>query len=458
MKLLPVLFLLCLVFTTVLPTWSVADETVDTYKVSELENTGMDEAKDLLLSEGVELSWKTTGKNLTIRPDHPLNPEESFFNFNRKEITTDFDLEWNPKLTDSLSFRSRGVASYQNLEETSETKAFFLEGYFQWRNEKQTFVTSIGKVRVEWGSGYAWHPTQVLIPIHEDSTNDIEEKEGLEMLQVEYVTGLLTSTIILGSLAGEKVEENKYQVAAKLSANFEPWEVSLVHHQAFETAATNGLSFTGLVTDSLEVHGEWTVAGKRDRTTVQKAADGIQMGPSYLPARYEYVDDNQDQFFDRVLLGGQYTFSNNVNIILEYYHTTHGYDHNEWETVKSGVKEALREDAYKNPDSPFTTAQGNPYAGFLKNTMAVIGDEEVRQNYLFFRLTSGETENLWEWEQILMLNLDDQSQVHQGILHKSWFGFLKARLEITFFRGDTYSEFGLNPYSETYELSVNISF
>ncbi len=88
----------------------------------------------------------------------------------------------------------------------------------------------------------------------------------------------------------------------------------------------------------------------------------------------------------------------------------------------------------------------------------MIGDEQVRQNYLFFRFTSSETENLWEWEQVLILNLDDQSQIHQGILHKTWFDFIKTQLEITVFRGDTYSEFGLNPYSESYELSVDISF
>ncbi len=57
-----------------------------------------------------------------------------------------------------------------------------------------------------------------------------------------------------------------------------------------------------------------------------------------------------------------------------------------------------------------------------------------------------------------MVNLDDQSQVHQGIIHKSWFDSVKIQLEITLFRGDTYSEFGLNPYSEMCELSVDVRF
>ncbi len=250
---------------------------------------------------------------------------------------------------------------------------FFLEGYLQWWNEAQTLVANIGKVKVEWGSGYAWNPTQLLIPIHDNSIYDVEDDEGLETLLVELAVDFLTGTVIMGRLAGEKAEKNKYQAAAKLSAGFEPWEVALVHHQAAENRATNGLSFTGLATDALEVHGEWAVTEQRERKTVRKAADGIQMGPVCLPARYDYPADDQDRLFNRILLGEQVTFSNNVNVILERYRTTHGYDRNEWETVKNGVREALREEAYRNPSPPFTTAQGNPYAGFLKNTMAAIG-------------------------------------------------------------------------------------
>ncbi len=134
MRLLPIFFLFWIIFSTTLPIECIANEAGDTYTLPDFEDTNMNEEEDSLLPERMGLSWKTSGKQSIIRPDHPLNPEDSFFDFNRNKITTDLDLEWNPKLTETLSFRSRGVASYQNLDDSSEAKAFFLEGYFQWQN------------------------------------------------------------------------------------------------------------------------------------------------------------------------------------------------------------------------------------------------------------------------------------------------------------------------------------
>jgi hypothetical protein len=269
----------------------------------------------------------------------------------------------------------------------------------------------------------------------------------------------LTSTFVLARLNREvDSTEQPYQAAVKGSFNFEPWELALIHHQATEFGWSNGLSFTGLVTDALELHGEWTRSELRDRLTVHKEADGIQLGPSYLPARYSYIRDTRSREFDKILLGGQLTFAGKMNLIFEFYTTTHGYDDQEWDLVKAGIAEALREDAWQNSEYPYTTSLGNPYAGFLKNTMAAVANEELRQHYLFLRYVSGESDNHWEWEQILLVNLDDSSQIHQGILHKTWADLVKTGLGLTLFRGDETSEFALNPYRETAEITVEVRF
>ncbi len=107
----------------------------------------------------------------------------------------------------------------------------------------------------------------------------------------------------------------------------------------------------------------------------------------------------------------------------------------------------------KNRDRPIIS-----YSGFLKNTMKAVSNEELRQHYFFLRFTSGESDNHWEWEQVMILNLDDKSQIHQATLHKTWFDQVKSRLSVTLFRGNEYSEFGLNPYREIASLEIEVRF
>lgn len=423
----------------------------------ELEETAAE--TEPVLPESLAPVWYFFSEWKSLRADHPLNPQSALIDFSKRKTATTIDLDWDPHLSETLTFRTRLAGQYRLEDDEASTHGYWLEGYLQWQNQQQTVVLDLGKVKTEWGSGYAWNPTQVLIPLQRDVSDDIEEEEGVEMAKLELVTGLVTSTFVLARLNREiDLEEQPYQAAVKGSFNFEPWEFSLIHHQATQFGWNNGLSFTGLVSDALELHGEWTRSERRNRATICKAAAGIQMGPTYLPARYEYCQDTRTREYDRILIGGQVTFAGTMNLIFELYTTTHGYDDQEWKLVKEGVAEALRENAWQNPDYPFTTPQGNPYAGFLKSTLAAVADEELRQHYLFLRYVSGESDNHWEWEQILLLNLDDSSQLHQSFLHKTWADLVNTSLGLTLFRGDEFTEFALNPYQETVELNVEIRF
>ncbi|MBU2510052.1 hypothetical protein KJ966_01900 [bacterium] len=410
--------------------------------------------------EALSLVWTIQSEFHSLRDNHPLNPENRLLQFNTRKHSTAIDLEWNPNLTEYLALRSRG-AMVMTIQEDVDCNFdfFYLEGYLQWQNENRTLGIDMGKVKVEWGSGYAWNPTDVIIPLKRDVSNDIEEDEGIEMIKSEFVLGSLTSTVIIARLDRDEVMiDNPYQLAFKGSFEVDPWEVSAVYHQASQQGWTSGLSFTGLLTDAIEFHGEWSQSSHRDRKIAQKQADGIQTESFNLPARYEYIDDPHEEKYEKILVGGQYTFAKEMNIIMELYSNTHGYNDKEWAVIKEGIREALREDSWDNPDAPYTTSLGNPYSGFLKNTLSQVADGELRQQYLFLRYTSGESDNLWEWEQVIKLNLNDGSQIHQLILHKTWSEIIQTNLEITLFRGDVYSEFALMPYTESYTLNLEVPF
>lgn len=394
-----------------------------------------------------------------LRDDFDLNPDGALMDFNEYVAVTALDLEWNPQLSDMLTVRSRGMLIHEEIDDSANTGPELMEAYLQWQNSDQTLVMDIGKIKVEWGSGYAWNPVQVVVMPVDSENSIIDDNEGVSMFRLVWNRPLVTATFLVADLeADAEGSDNPGQLAAKLSLNLEPWEMELVHHQSTETDPVNGISFSGLLSDALEIHGEWTRTRKRDRNRIRKAADGVDMGGTYLPARFEYAVDDRDREYDRFLLGGQYTFSNDINITIEFYRTTHGYDSDEWNLAEMGIEEAMTDDAWNEQNPPFNGSYGNPYAGFLMNTALAIQNDELRQNYLFFRFASGESDNNWEWEQVFILNLDDCSQLHQITLEKTWLDVLSTRLELILFRGDNQSEFGLIPHSESVSLQLSHVF
>ncbi len=410
------------------------------------------------LPESMLLVWDINYSIYALRQDHLLNPDEAFFSFKNHKRQTFLDLEWNPVVSDSLTLRTREVVEYVSTDNKSELNAYLLEAYVQWINGSRDLIVDLGKIKLEWGSGYAWKPTQVIFRNDSSLDTDIESDEGVEMVQVEFVIKNTTNTLILAALENEVDSQNSHlwQAVYRVSLEREPWELSLLYHKTSEAVNTMGLSFTGLLSDAFEIHGEWAKTDTRDRQTIVKASDGIQMGPVYLPSRYTYEADDSGRGFDKVLLGAQYTFPNDMNVIAELFRTTHGYSQTEWQRVKTGIDEALLENAWKN--EAFASTMGNPYAGFLQQTMGLNDITSLRQNYLFLRWTSGESENLWEWEQIFQLNLDDDSQMSIGKLHKAWSNSIKTELSCYFFRGSPNSEQGLNPYTELCSLSMAMGF
>ena len=393
-----------------------------------------------------------------LRSNHPLNPKQALFDFNENKQKIHLDLEVTPELSEQLTFRLREKYRFLKTDEEDGSKRYSLEAYLQWISETKSIVFNLGKVKVEWGSGYAWNPVQMLIPLHSTSEDEIFEDEGIEMIQMEFSLNTVTTNLIFAKLEDENVEkEDRFQFAAQMTFDLEPWEVSLVHHQATENALSNGFSFTGLATDALEIHGEWGKSNFRDRQTPKKLSQGTQYPTFYLPARYDYNED-EGKSFNRFLIGGQYTFLETMNIIFELYHNGHGYNDSEWKEIENGIEEAHQDNAWEKSSPPYSSDRGNPYAGFLKNTMDKVGEGQIRQNYTFLRYTTGESDNDWEWEQILLYNIDDESQMHQSALKKTCWDTLVLQLSVNHFRGNEFSEYGLNPYTEIYQIQASMNF
>lgn len=421
------------------------------------------------LWERIELATDLQGALNSVRKDTPLNPNNALISYGHSSIKARIDLILNPKLTGQLTLRTRSIITYAHeWLSTGANESFdryFMEGYLQWINNGRTIVLDAGKQKLDWGVSSGWTPVNLLIPLPQVNNryNEDLENEGLGMIHMEYSNTVFTLNGVIAQLkTAEDDSGNLRQGAFKWAAKVDPFEMGWVHHEAKSTAPVNGIYFSGLLTDLLEVHGEWTRTTDRNRKMITKVFDGYTDGSGYIPTYYTLEDDDRDKNFDKVVIGGKYTFSNDSSLTLEYYYTGHGYSESEWDEIKNGIKEANTSDAWKNDN--FNASEGNRYSGYLYSINELLRDTrnkknyDLRKNYLFAHFYSGESDDIWEWTYVLKLNLDDSSQTHSSILNKSWSDHLNTELTAIFYCGAKHSEYGLSPYQNIVSLSAKLLF
>jgi hypothetical protein len=222
----------------------------------------------------------------------------------------------------------------------------------------------------------------------------------------------------------------------------------------------NGVSWTTVFGSALELHGEFATQRRRHRLIPQQAvpAQKLPDGAVIVPAMFVYAEDekNKNQNYAKILLGGQYTFSNDCNLMLELYHDQNGYDSGEWQKIQDGINSAKINDAWY--DSRFSGAQGNVYSVFLQRTMLFLQQSGFRKNYGFLRLDSGEFGERLQSESLVLANLDDAGFIFRESLNlrrgENW----KFALEWTTFQGGGFSEFGLSPFRNSLGLEADYMF
>ena len=407
------------------------------------------EPGSVIFSNGIELNYYQKRSNQILNPDNKLFETDSY------KHQALVDLEWNYNLTTGLSFRSRGALQYQETDHEAQADRFLLEGYLQWSNSDKDLFLDLGKKKVEWSNGFAWTPANVLIPKQENPDSEILEQEGIEMVQIEYVIGLVNIGGVVAKLQTKKLDKPGLQAAGKISLNLESWELTGISRSAEKHSTVSGLSFNSMLTDELEVHGESFLTRVRERklakktTILYRTPGGRRMSEDV----YEYYESQKHKLFSKSILGGRYTFSNNMNLTLEIYHNTHGLNQDEWQLVREGINQAA-----KRLDEPTTGNFTKAHEGFLKNTASQLSRNELRQNYLFLRWDSNQSANLWRLIQNVQINVDDYSRRYQSTLAKSWNDYFTTEAELTLFRGGELSEFGLLPYDSRVKISAELTY
>ena len=168
------------------------------------------------------------------------------------------------------------------------------EGYVQ-ANLRPWLDVTAGRVIEKWGTGYAWNPTAFVGPQKNptDPTDRRSAYRGVDMLRADVFVH--DTSLSLYALRDRAVAARVYRLVGGT-------DVSL-HVRRDANGTQQGVSLARVFGNALELHGEAT---RR-----------------------------------HVLLGGQYTFPKNVNVVAELYRSGEGLTASQWNAFRDSVAASL---------------------------------------------------------------------------------------------------------------------
>lgn len=199
------------------------------------------------------------------------------------------------------------------------------------------------------------------------------------------------------------------------------------------------LNFSSTIGESLEVHSEVSLQKGAYRYYLNQTDSGL----------YEFIQKKREseELYTKVLVGGQYTFLDNTNLVLEYYHNPEGYSSSEWRDYF----EYLEFSGERYEDESL-------YRSYLLLGNAYFNLANFRQNYLFLRLNRPNVMDLFEISSNNIYNLDDTSLLMNVKIDYEGMRDLSLYVLGNFFFGDADSEFGMFYQSRTFSAGVEYFF
>jgi len=216
------------------------------------------------------------------------------------------------------------------------------EGFVQ-ANLRPWLDVTAGRVIEKWGTGYAWNPVGFVSPQKNptDPTDRRAAYRGVDMLRADAFVH--DTNVSLYALRDRAFAARAYRLVGGT-------DVSL-HFRRDAGGTQQGVSLARVFGDALELHGE---AARR-----------------------------------HVLLGGQYTFPKNVNVIAELYRSGDGLTDAQWRAFRDSVAASLL-DANRRY-APLRMARNYAFvradAPFGRNDVELIAITNLRDGSSIARVT-----------------------------------------------------------------------
>lgn len=224
--------------------------------------------------------------------DSPLNPRNVAaipYQTNVADVTTFVEAAADDKRW-KVRAKLRADASDRASDRAEVGEALVQFAATEWLD-----ITA-GRVIEKWGTGYGWTPTAFVGPSRNptDPNDRRSAYRGRDMVRADIF--VKDTNVSLYALEGGDVAGRAYRLIGGT-------DVSLMFRNR-----DVGLSLSRVFGDALELHAE--------------------------VARTEHT---------RVVAGGQYTFANHTNLVVELYHGTDGLTASQWDSFRDSVAHDLRE-------------------------------------------------------------------------------------------------------------------
>jgi len=396
-----------------------------------------------------------------------LNPNNEILDLERGHNLISFNLfcdaDWKNKIKGHLNLHA--FYDTQEGDSVRDVEVNINELFFNFFLGERLEL-DLGKEIIRWGTGYAWNPTGLISPLKDsrDPTDRLEMSEGLEMVKLNLFLGGFTITgVALPELDFPREQAylprwQRTDWAGKIYKLVKDVDLSLVAFGGGESKTVLGMSFSRVLGNNLELHGE--IAGKQgsENFYLGKKSEEYTISGTLVPRVYEYSQSRTDEkkIYSKYVMGSQYTFQNGINLALEYFHNDEGYNNEEWSEIIEFLKysnQALNDDRY---DLGNGQNMGNIY---LSNANGHLNSlTGVRRNYLFLRSYIPTIFRCGNLEIIMVNSLDDGSSVIIPTLSYEPLGYLSLYLLMNIFLGNGESEFGILYENYTVNLGLKLFF
>ncbi len=292
----------------------------------------------------------------------------------------------------------------------------------------------IGREIERWGAGYAWNPTGVVNP----PKNPVDPNDRRGLYRGTDVAGAdiffkgWDVTLLANPQISWAGRDGRHLLATGWAARayrlIKGTDVAITASGGSGLPNSEGLSLAKVFGNALELHGE--AAYISDTVRYLPRSDGL------VPVRIPHSE---------ILLGGQYTFPNHVNLVVEYYHAGQGFTGREWsdyETFAGSARQAF--------------AAGNPQPLELAN--AQFTPLNMSRNYSFVRILWPIRLNHLELETIAVTSLRDGSSVVQPTLTRRIGSNWQVYALYSRFFGGSATEFGNVQIRSSTDIGIRYSF
>ena len=311
-------------------------------------------------------------------------------------------------------------------------------------------ITSIsgGRSLIVEGSGYIWNPAN---PFNDYRLNIKDrarqfKRDGDPYLLLESFFDQFSLTLIATEIEPiEKISNDSKDrlksAALRLNTIFDQSDITFTVANIDDSAFIS-TSFSSTPTDQLEIHAE--LAGRESN---------IRHFPEAIPSEtsieyYQLTQIKADETHVDGLVGFQYTFENQLNIILEYLHNGSGYNKKDFKKLLSAI-----EYSQQRVNDPIT---GPAHIGFLTQTALLTG--LMRKHYWFARVSAPDLLHNLEASIFTRYASEDSSHIDGMYLQYELTPYSKIKLDYERITGKKNSEAGLIPYESATSLSLIIDF